>query len=52
MLSAFNAYATSMFSQNAKVSVDMQNATVREVVGEIEKQGGISFLFNDNLPGT
>ncbi|MGF1583854.1 MAG: SusC/RagA family TonB-linked outer membrane protein [Bacteroidales bacterium] len=50
-LTVMNAYSTSIFSQNAKVSINMQNATVREVVGEIEKQGGINFLFNDNLPG-
>jgi TonB-dependent starch-binding outer membrane protein SusC len=50
-LTVMNAYSTSIFSQNAKVSINMQNATVRQVVGEIEKQGGINFLFNDNLPG-
>ena len=49
MLTVLNAYATSIFSQNATVSINMQGATVREVVSEIEKQGGISFLFNDNL---
>lgn len=51
MLTMLNAYATNIFSQNARVSVDMQNATVREVVSEIERQGGINFLFNDNLAG-
>ena len=49
MFSVINVYATSIFSQNATISVHMQNVTVREVVSEIEKQGGISFLFNDNL---
>jgi TonB-linked SusC/RagA family outer membrane protein len=51
MLTMLNAYASNIFSQNARVSVDMQNATVREVVNEIERQGGINFLFNDNLAG-
>jgi TonB-dependent starch-binding outer membrane protein SusC len=51
VLSVLNVYATNIFSQNGTVSVDMQNATVREVVREIERQGGINFLFNDNLAG-
>jgi TonB-linked SusC/RagA family outer membrane protein len=51
VLTVLNAYATNIFSQNMTVSVDMKNATVREVVSEIGKQGGINFLFNDNLAG-
>lgn len=51
MLTMLNAYATNIFSQNVRISVDMQNATVREVVSEIERQGGVNFLFNDNLAG-
>ena len=51
VLSVLNVYATNIFSQNGTISVHMQNATVREVVMEIERQGGISFLFNDNLVG-
>lgn len=49
MVTVLSAHATSIFSQNANITVDMQNVTVREVVGELEKQGEISFLFNDNL---
>jgi len=49
VLTVLNAYAVNIFSQNMTVSVDMHNATVREVVSEIGKQGGINFLFNDNL---
>lgn len=49
LISVLNISATSTFSQNMKMSVDMQNVTVREVINEIEKQGEISFLFNDNL---
>jgi TonB-dependent starch-binding outer membrane protein SusC len=49
MFSVINVYASSIFSQNATISVHMQNVTIREVVGEIKKQGGISFVFNDNL---
>ena len=51
VLTVLNAYSTSIYSQNGTVSVEMQNATVREVVREIERQGGINFLFNDNLAG-
>ena len=49
LFSAVSLQAGSVFSQNKKMTVDMQNVTVREVINEIEKQGGISFLFNDNL---
>lgn len=49
--SVLNAYSTSIFSQNATMSVNLHNVSVREVVEEIKKQGGISFIYNDNLPG-
>lgn len=51
IFSVVNLYATSIFSQNMKISVEMQNVTVREVINEIERHGGINFLFNDNLEG-
>ena len=51
VLAAFPAFATSIFSQNVTVSVNMHNATLREVISEIEKQGGVNFFFNDNLAG-
>jgi hypothetical protein len=50
VLSVLNAYGTSIFSQNAEITVDMQNATVREVVSEIERQGGINFLLTTTWP--
>jgi TonB-linked SusC/RagA family outer membrane protein len=49
MVSVLNVYSTNTFSQNAKISVEMQNVTVRDLVSEIERQGGISILYNDNL---
>lgn len=49
MISVISLQANSVLSQNKIMTVDMQNVTVREVIREIEKQGGISFLFNDNL---
>jgi TonB-dependent starch-binding outer membrane protein SusC len=39
----------SIFSQNLTVSLDMQDATVREVIKEVEKQSNMSFFFNDEL---
>ena len=48
MLTTLNAYSTSIFSQSAKVSVNTQNATVGEVVGEIENH--VLLLINpDNI---
>jgi TonB-dependent starch-binding outer membrane protein SusC len=49
LVSAISLHAGNIFSQNNKMTVDMRDVTVREVIREIEKQGGISFLFNDNL---
>ena len=51
MLVVLKAYSTNIFSQNTTSSLNMQNVTVREVVSEIERQGGINFHFNDNLEG-
>ena len=42
--------ATNVFSQNQTISIDMQNASVREIVMEIEKLGQINFFYNENLP--
>jgi TonB-linked SusC/RagA family outer membrane protein len=51
MVTMLNAYSTGIFSQNATISISMQNVTVRDVISEIERQGGINFLYNDNLVG-
>jgi TonB-linked SusC/RagA family outer membrane protein len=48
--SVFHASAVSVISE-MKISLMMQDVTVREVINEIERQGGISFLFNDDLVG-
>jgi len=50
IVSVGNMFAANIFSQSLKMTVDMHDVTVREVISEVEKQGGISFLFNDNLP--
>ena len=49
MVSVLSVHATSLFSQDTKVTIEMQNATVREVINEIESQGQISILYNDEL---
>lgn len=51
IISILPASAASVFSQNAIISIDMQNVTVREALHELERHGGISFIYNENLPG-
>ncbi len=51
LVSIFTASATDVFSQNALITLEMRDAKVRDVVNEIEKIGGINFLYNDDLPG-
>lgn len=48
-LSVFYVSGTSIYSQNLKISLNMQDATVRDVIKEVEKQGNMSFFFNDEL---
>ncbi len=42
----FALQANSSYSQNAKISLDMENATVAEVIDEIEATTEFKFLFN------
>lgn len=48
-LVVFQAYAFDIFSQSSKISLNFKDASVREVIKEIESQGQIHFFFNDNL---
>jgi len=48
-LAVFQVSATNIFSQSPKISLNMRNATVREVIKEIERQGQMNFFYNDNL---
>jgi len=48
-LAVLQVSATNIFSQSPNVSLNMRNATVREVIKEIERQGQINFFYNDNL---
>jgi TonB-dependent starch-binding outer membrane protein SusC len=42
-------FATGTFSQNAKVSLNLKNATVRQVLEEIESQSGFYFIYSNKL---
>lgn len=48
-MSVFQVSAISIFSQNLKISIEMQDVTVRDVIKEVERQGKMSFFFNDEL---
>jgi len=48
-LTGFQVSATNIFPQNMKISIQMRNAPVREVIKEIEHQGQMNFFYNDNL---
>lgn len=41
------AYATGTYAQNTKISIELQNKSVKDVLKEIEKQSGLSFFFNN-----
>lgn len=47
--STFNLFATGTYSQTAKVSVHLNQATIKQVLKEIEKSSEFYFLYNDNL---
>ncbi len=51
IVSIFPVTAASVFSQNATISIDLQGVTLREALNEFERYGGISFIYNENLPG-
>lgn len=40
-------YATGTYAQNTKISIELQNKSVKDVLKEIEKQSGLSFFFNN-----
>jgi TonB-linked SusC/RagA family outer membrane protein len=46
MVSVSNIFATLSYSQVAKVSLDMKNATLEQVMDEIEGQSEFYFVFN------
>lgn len=45
----FQAHAETLYSQSARVSLEMRNATVEEVLNEIEAKSDYYFLYNSKL---
>ncbi|MCK7536462.1 MAG: STN domain-containing protein [Marinilabiliales bacterium] len=50
-LLAINVFAISAatFGQGTKLSIDMKNVTVKEVLNEIERQTDLSFIYQSDL---
>lgn len=48
-ISAFQVFATGSYSQTAQLSLNMKNATIKEVLTEIENQSEFYFLYNSEL---
>jgi len=42
-------FATGTYSQNARVSIDMKNSSVRDVLSSIEKSSEFFFIYNNEL---
>ena len=45
----FQASAETVYSQSARISLDMNNATVEQVLDEIESKSEFYFLYNNKL---
>ena len=46
LLSVTNVFGTHTYSQSAKVTLDMRNTTLEQVMDEIERQSEFYFIFN------
>ena len=49
LLVVMNFIVSNVFSQTTSLSIHLKNATVEQVINEIEKKTGYSFLFNQEL---
>ena len=49
LVSVFQVFATGSYSQTTQLSLKMKDATVKEVLSEIEKQSEFYFLYNSEL---
>ena len=45
----FQSHAEKLYSQSAKISLNLQNATVEEILNTIEENSEYSFLYNSKL---
>ena len=48
LISAVTVTASVGYSQNTKLSLNLQNATIQELIKEIENQSEFIFVFYDN----
>jgi TonB-dependent starch-binding outer membrane protein SusC len=49
LISVFQVFATGSYSQTAQLSLKMKDATIKEVLTEIENQSEFYFLYNSEL---
>jgi TonB-linked SusC/RagA family outer membrane protein len=49
LFSAFQVLATGSYSQTAQLNLNLKNATIKEVLTEIENQSEFYFLYNSEL---
>ncbi len=48
LISYFNITTASNYAQNAKLSLSLQNVSLKQVLKEIEKQSDFYFMYNDS----
>lgn len=49
LITVSGIFANNSYSQSKRLDLNMQEATVKEVLGNIEKQSEFSFLYSENL---
>lgn len=49
LISAFQTFATSSYSQSTRLSLNLSNSTIKEVLTEIEKKSEFYFFYNSEL---
>lgn len=49
LISTFQTFASNIYSQTAQLNLNMKNATIKEVLAEIENRSEFYFLYNSEL---
>ncbi len=49
LISAFNLFAKEIYSQNKKLNLHMKDATVQEILSEIESQSDYYFMYSEKI---
>ena len=49
LISAFQVVASSSYSQTKKLKVNMEDATVKQILAAVEEQSEFYFLYNSEL---